>query len=373
MNTNRPELFCPDAFLTYPHQNGFFGAGNRVVVCRAEERRWTLFAVDLQTGIRIPLCHIDRAGDTDIGGNQTPMWDVAFEAERLVFKQQNALWLLDIRDALTRTPGTPTRIYTPPAGATVNLLASISHDGRTVVFKQESDVEGPFHEGNHSGNRLDVATGEVHTFLRTRWWSDHFQPCPHNEEWIGYGRQTWGTPAYNEPGEIMWAWHPEHAPEGRCLFDQFAASRVPGKPLFTTHDRWAFHETCLLTVVYPGSPGGPRGLWQVWPDGRRPPRLVSEGDRDWHCDISRDGHFAVVDTNPVYDWPGCPWDGEPGNSDIILIDMQTGERRFLARTAWGGGQHPHPVFTPDGRAVLYHRSAVDTDGRGRADIMVVAL
>jgi Tol biopolymer transport system component len=92
---------------------------------------------------------------------------------------------------------------------------------------------------------------------------------------------------------------------------------------------------------------------------------VSEGDRDWHCDISRNGRRAVVDTNPVYEWPGAPWDAAPGNSDIVVVDMESGRRTFLARTSWSGRQHPHPVFTPDGAAVLFHRS----DAGGGADIL----
>jgi glycosyltransferase involved in cell wall biosynthesis len=349
-------VFCPDAHLTYPHLNAFYDGGRRMVAARRDGETWSLLGIDLRDGSVQVLAPIDRGGDRELGGDAIPTFDVALDAGILVLKQQGAIWKLDLNGGAGYE-----RIYQPAPGTRVNLKVCITHAGDKVLLTEDHD------DGSYSAKWLQLSDGREEEIVRHDWWADHFQPCPHDESWVGYGKQTWGTPAYNQPGEIMWAWHREQAPQGRCIFDQFAVSQVPGKPLFTTHDRWAFHETCLVCIVYPASPGGPRGLYQVWPDGRA--RCVSDGDQDWHCDISRDGRWAVIDTSGVYGWNAPSIDALPGNSDIILIDMQSGQRHFLARTTWGGPQHPHPIFTPDGRRVLFHRSTYD-DGIIRSDVMV---
>jgi len=50
-----------------------------------------------------------------------------------------------------------------------------------------------------------------------------------------------------------------------------------------------------------------------------------------------------------------------GRSDILLVDPTTGRRKLIARSQitshpW----HPHPVFTPDGKAIVYAEGSGDT-------------
>ncbi|WP_405718467.1 hypothetical protein [Streptomyces sp. NBC_00046] len=82
---------------------------------------------------------------------------------------------------------------------------------------------------------------------------------------------------------------------------------------------------------------------------------------DRHCDISRDGRRAVVDTTGPFDAPGRGWQDAGQVSDVVLVDMATGARTPLARTeADRHPRHPHPVFTPDGTAVLYNHGDPST-------------
>jgi hypothetical protein len=120
------------------------------------------------------------------------------------------------------------------------------------------------------------------------------------------------------------------------------------------------HDRSVLAIAYGVSPEGPRGLYEVFFSGR-PARLISQGDRDWHCNLSPDGGWAVVDTTGPHDLPGRGWENAEGRSDVLLVEMATGRRELLAHTTltkhpW----HPHPVFTPDGRGVVYSEARGDS-------------
>lgn len=61
-----------------------------------------------------------------------------------------------------------------------------------------------------------------------------------------------------------------------------------------------------------------------------------------------------TDSGPL-DTPGRGWQNAGQVSDVMLVDIATGARTLLARTAADRHpRHPHPVFTPDGTAVLHN-------------------
>ncbi|RRK00576.1 hypothetical protein Ga0100230_022330 [Opitutaceae bacterium TAV3] len=105
-----------------------------------------------------------------------------------------------------------------------------------------------------------------------------------------------------------WAWHARHAPEGRCVFDQHAAAEKPALPLNAGHERWSYHDTSAYVIAYAVSPGGKRGLWEIFaapdPTQTRPPRLLRESNTAWHCNMDTTGRIAVIDTS-------APWDSDP--------------------------------------------------------------
>jgi Tol biopolymer transport system component len=123
------------------------------------------------------------------------------------------------------------------------------------------------------------------------------------------------------------------------------------------HERWKFHEPGAVVVGYGASRGEPRGIYEVSTSSRS--RLVSEGDRDLHVNISRDGRWIVVDTSGPHDQPGKGWEDVNGVSDILLIDAASGARRWLARTRLGARHpyHPHPCFSPDGRHIYFNEAS----------------
>ncbi len=78
--------------------------------------------------------------------------------------------------------------------------------------------------------------------------------------------------------------------------------------------------------------------------------------------VTRDGRWAVVDTTGPWDRPGKSWENAEDISDIVLLDMKTGERHFLARSRqyMRHPRHPHPVFSPDGSTIFFNESSPDT-------------
>jgi hypothetical protein len=123
-------------------------------------------------------------------------------------------------------------------------------------------------------------------------------------------------------------YHPTLAPSGRCLFDQ--QSDEPGQLLAVGHERWCFDDASCIAVAYGESPAGPRGIYQIAVDPAEPARLIGQSDRDWHCNVNRDGKHMVVDTSGPSDEPGCGWENARNISDIVYLNPATGQRTFLA-------------------------------------------
>lgn len=67
-----------------------------------------------------------------------------------------------------------------------------------------------------------------------------------------------------------------------------------------------------------------------------------------------------TDSGPL-DTPGRGWQNAGQVSDVMLVDIATGARTLLAGTAADRHpRHPHPVFTPDGTAVLHNHGDPST-------------
>lgn len=323
------------AYSTYPHCNGFYESGTRVVLGTTAGDCFRLFGIrldgqDEKELISVPLQQPNQS---------MVCFDVCDNTGMIAAVWDNTLWVIDLRH-----PGTAKALYTPEEGTTLQGLTSISSVGDRIVVGQTKGDQ-------HTAVEVETATGHIKNLFTHTWFANHFHFCPHDEAWLAFSHEgkTETIP------DRVWGWHAAKAPNGICLFDQ--RSDDPSKPLCVGHERWAFHDTCAFAVAYGVSPAGPRGLYQVFPDDRSS-RLVSGSDRDWHCDISRDGTMAVVDTTGPYDQPGCGWENSNGTSDIMAIETATGERTFLARTGIGPHHphHPHPVIAPGARNILFNHS-----------------
>ena len=80
-------------------------------------------------------------------------------------------------------------------------------------------------------------------------------------------------------------------------------------------------------------------------EGDDAPRLIAKGGHFWHAAGTTDGNWVVSDTN----WPDI---------GLILVNAQTGLWAPLCHAGASEGHpqwsHPHPMFSPDGRCVVFN-------------------
>ncbi len=334
---SKPLPLTGSRYITYPHCNGFRTSGNRVLINEAHPDHTLVIEFDLDRGTERPLLRIDD--------HLEYLWfDLPLEGDSLFYTTQTSLVMVD----LDRSPMVRHELMRVGEGTHTHVLPSVSADGSTALLA--------YMDGNAHGFRLlDARNGTVLGQAQWNWFANHFHLSPFDPSWIGLCHEG-PTETINDR---IYAWHAQEAPEARCIFDQKPDSH--GNRLCVGHERWCFHERAALAIAYGVSPHGPRGVWKLSP--YHEPRLISEANRDWHCNVSRDGRFAVVDTTGPFDAPGCGWEGHGGVSDILLIDMQSGERRFVARSHLGAKQHchPHPAFSPDGRWIVFNECLERSD------------
>lgn len=331
--------FSQRLYLTYPHANGFAGPG--LVLGQREAEECRLWLHDLETGENRLL----KAWPRNLCRGDMLWFDVSAESNFLIAVADNAVWRigLDVHKPeaalVYREPTTSGHVLIP--------LPSLSRNGHRVMVGRRLT--------NHACEVLSIDTesGKCVRLASLPGDSNHFHLCPGDESWLGYCREG---PA-ESVGVRVWGWHATMAPLGRPLLDNGALGLHMG------HERWAFHGASVFAVAYGSSPRGPRGVYEMFPDGR-PPCLVSEGDRDWHVGASQDGRWLVVDTTGPHDASGRGWDGAGAVSDILAIEAATGRRRFAARSRRISGFHchPHPVFSPDGRTIFFNEAAPDDNG-----------
>ncbi len=327
------QTFPSNSYFTYPHSNGFTRSG--LVYGRLLDKENILIRRDFETGEDTVIFTAPRPESGCL------WYDIAQEVDLMATVSGETLVLIPLDE-----PENTRTLYSAAAGCSLNGIMSLKSDGSCVLLGECRT------DGVKAAVEVDVRSGVARTLFSNTWWANHFHYCPHDENWVAYCHEG---PTRTIPDRV-WGWHATLAPAGRCLFDQ--QSGTPDLLLCVGHERWCFHKTAALAVAYGDSAAGPRGLYEIFVDGHSP-RLVSEGDRDWHCNISRDGAFAVVDTTGSYAFPGKGWENNDHRSDVILIDMITGIRRHLFRTGEhsAGYQHPfhpHPAISPDSRYVVFN-------------------
>ena len=341
--------FDENFYWTYPHSNGFLDGGAAVVLGRVAGGRFELVRHDLADGARRLLCSLPEPDGLSAPPypdglavvtslTRVLFWDIALAAPVLAIGDREGVWIFDLERG-----GEPRLVYRPPTGSRIDALVSLRSDGRRLLASRITGDKERF-----ATVEVDLETGRATELLEAGWWVSHAHYCPFDEAWVGICHEGDCTTIPDR----VWGWHADKASRGVPLFDQHWDDLE--KRLNVGHERWCFHDRSVLAVAYGVGPGRPRGIYEIFPDGR-PARLVSEGDRDWHVAPSRDGRWAVVDTTGPHDAPGKGWDQAGRWSDIVLLDMETGRRLFLARSRQvRHPSHPHPVFSPDGRWIYYN-------------------
>jgi hypothetical protein len=362
----------PNAYLAYPHANGFADGGMSIVVGSHRDDLWSLRKISLSSGAEELLCEIPAADLPE----EVLWFDISLEANLLVFAARGGFYLIDLN-----SPGEPRRLWEPKTAKPMLATASISEKGDRIVFLDHRDCQ---HElvifGTREGcelKRIQMPSAPVPVespiYNPLAW--NHPQISPFNPEWVGFCNNA----LTHRIPDRLWGWHPLHAPEGRCFLDH----RLGGADcrIFTGHERWCFHDLSAVTCAYMTSPDPHlSGLWEVFMD-RRPPKQILRHGRIFHCNISRDGAWLVADTFGPQDGPSIDretW--EDDISDILIVNRKTQEFRPLARAHIGlrrpnpphfpaHPQHGHPTFHPDGRRVFFN----DFDRRHQICVVRAAL
>ncbi|WFB36836.1 hypothetical protein P3T73_03545 [Kiritimatiellota bacterium B12222] len=347
-----------DGFTTYPHMNGYVDGGRALVYMRTFADTRNLFLRDLESGEEKELAAFDK----ELEGS---CWDIALNTRRLAMVLSNQAWIMDLDH-----PEDMKVIYTPDDTCKLDTLCSLTPDGRRLLC---GEVRGAL----NVAIEIDVETGEVRDLFSKRWHANHFHYCPHDDRWVAFSHEG----KTEEIPDRCWVWHAEHAPEGKCAFDQ--ASDTPGVLLCVGHERWGFHDVSGYAPAYAHSPAGNRGLYEIFADGR-PAKLVWKSDVIWHCSMDLTGRYVAVDTaGPIRDEPYTEKEYAehlayfkkhdqakiPIFGDVAILDLETQDFVYVASARWSKHPfHPHPAISPDARWVAWNDFNPEKKGIWLAEI-----
>ncbi|MEX2606102.1 MAG: hypothetical protein WD708_02055 [Kiritimatiellia bacterium] len=359
MKELKREFLGVGSHSTYPHMNGYSEHGKGLVYRRTQADSQLLLHRDLESGNETVLLELNPE---DSGGG---CWEVALDAPRLVWVRNNRAEMLDLEN-----PGSPTEVYRPPAGNRLDELCSLTPDGSRLLTRHNSG-------DRHVAVETDLETGESRELFHHSWHANHFHYCPHDPEWVGFAHEGWTEDIFDR----CWVWHRVYAPRGRTVFDQ--ESREPGKKLCVGHEHWCYHDVSAYVPAYMHSPAGPRGLYEIFGNGR-PPRLRWESDTIWHCTMDVTGRHVAVDTaGPFREEPYTEEQyrhyleifkrkdaaKEPMDADVAVLDLETGTSLWLAKAQWTRHPyHPHPAISPDARWVAWNDSLPEQKGLWLAEL-----
>ncbi len=331
----------PNTYFTYPHNNGFLTAQPRPVIAQREGHAVSYSEWDFKAG------HSRLIARTDV---RNMYYDIAAETGRLFFTDAG-LRIASV-DGFAGGEQRHAEIQLAPTQIVEELL-SVNHAGDKVLYAVDTlGVDKAVQTARFL--ELDVRTGASVAVAAEPFFADHQQYCPYDERWVGFAREG----DISKTLDRVWGVHRvASAGPPRRLWDE----KGEMGDLIVGHERWAFHRAGALVVAFPASKGRPRGLYFVDAVAGRT-GLVSASDYDWHCNVSRDGRWAVVDTTVAHGARLEP-DGRT-ISDVVLVDMRSGRRSWLARShaALHHPWHPHPHFTPDGQYIIYND--YEHDGAG---------
>jgi len=327
----------PDCYFTYPHMNGFIPGTNKIVIANYGARRLTFLEWDFASGATRTLFDEARGAT---------LWSDIADAtgQMVVVKDRYKIYVLS-----TQGEPSPKVVYEAQSDEQIaSRMVAFRPDGKALLFTtQKRGFTGTPTDTMHE---LDLATGALSPILSVTMLADHFQYSPFDPNWVGFcdGAAT-AVP------DRVWGYHRTAGGAPQVLWDQKGKTGM----LNVGHERWTFHKNGVLVCAYAGSPGNPRGLYMIDPE-KRAASLISESYCDLHCNIDRTGTWAVVDTSTSWHLPGAPRSGgvEPDGriiSDIVLVNMATGKRYFVARSH--RQDHPfhcHPHISPDGRYIVYN-------------------
>lgn len=328
----------PDnTFFTYPHCNGFLPDGTPVLA-------------HYQAGVAInphreqPLDYLAFDPDTHSARALAafPNAQIYYSVSRNGLMQVQSTRDAQVVDLLRGGPFRDVYRLEPEWKI---YLGEISPDGKTLALPSGHRNAGSTEVDRCRIESIDIATGKIQTLLDSGWLKNHVHYSPYDPTWLMFCHE-------GRADDRIWTWNAQEAPQGRNLFNQVA----PDHTYFNIgHERAMFHKPATLFVVYPASSARPKGLYEVTFDRQFKP--LSIYDRYWHCNISRDGSWAVADTQGLFNAIGPldpKWMRNGASSDVLAVNLRTGARQLLYRSHANleHPYHPHPHISPDGRWVI---------------------
>jgi len=330
-------------YFTYPHSNGFLADGSCVLASptgNPGNGPKDIVRFDLE---REEASLITRVSDSR-------MYYAVSGNGQMLFDRVHGVSVVD----LTKK-NQPVRDVFSDAGIFPHDC-DISVDGSSaLVTHRHAAAEGSASQPGKLVHRLDlidIASGKARTLVVADWVLDHAHFSPFDPSWISY--------CCDEPKRYqrMWVWHAKQAPKGRPLFEQVKSD---GTKFDIGHERAMFNKAASVVIAYGSeSDAQPCGLYEVGFDGTT--RLISESNRDFHCNVSRDGRWAVVSLQGTLETlesrPKGNWRSHAegyGFSDVMVVNMKNGRREFLYRATNSAKGQPYevqPTISPDGRWVV---------------------
>jgi hypothetical protein len=327
-------------YFAYTHANAFLPDGCTHVLARVENEGLTYLSFNPVDGGTRQLGSIKGAD---------MYYSLSDDGRTMAVTNGSAILGWDVGST---TP--PRDLFRVPAGEENKWglnVSDISPDGKSVVamLRHRGTPYKTLPDGRSFQYQLlkhDIAAARTDIAMEAGWWLNHMHFSPFDPRWVSLAHEG----DADKVPDRLWAWHEKEAPEGRMLFKQ---TDTDGQPLYVGHERSCFHKPSCIFIAFGGSPGNPTGLYEV--DFQGESRLVSEGLRDWHCNISRDGRWAVVDTTGPHDAPGRGWENAGSTSDILIVNTRTGKRAFVHRSSQTRHPyHPHPHISPDQRWIVFN-------------------
>ncbi|WP_374550485.1 hypothetical protein [Sphingobium yanoikuyae] len=341
------------SYSTYPHANGFLPDGRCVVAVETTLGKNTAIsynAFNLVSGEVSEICTVAGAR----------AYFAISDNGIMAIPKKFGISIIDI----SSDNKVERNILFEP-GWTVAQDLDISRDGSRVLasrtkykYPQDFDII-----------EIGVNVEDERNIVSPGWQMDHAHYSPFDQAWVCYAQNA---QVRQRSLSRMWVWHAKYASSGRHIFNQTFAN---GTEFVVSHERAMFHKGALLTIAHGASSATPRGLYEVDFDGNS--RLVSESNRDNHCNISRDGRWAVVSlqgagdevTDPISrrfhgmavparvkpNWPKISGNIGYAVSDVQIVDMVSGRREFLFRGTNDLDGQPYevqPCISPDGKWVI---------------------
>lgn len=350
-------------YLTYPHSNGFLERGRYVVVGQLVPselvvRLWARLLVGERRDILIAEFPADPAAAQS--RHRFVYWDAHLDSGLMTVACRDQVFVLDAAEALRRRGPVAAELVYPGTGTNVPGTTSIHPDGSRIAF---GHITGPRTDPDDPLGfltrivEIDLASGDDRVVLEIPFGVSHAHFHPHDPDWIMFNHEG----SVGSKSDRVWGYHPTLAPEGVCVAPQVFSD---GRPMHLNHERAAHHDDTFVVVQYYNDitdPVLPRGIYEGHLDGRQL-RPVAGGVYD-HCDISRDGRWAVGDAVLG------------GVGSVDLIDM-TGEQppQILVDGLTKGAGHPahiHPVFSPSGEHILFNDTDPDDPAKMRTRVGMV--